>query len=132
MSIRTERIARLVQRELAEIINTSVKDDLKALVTVTGVRVSGDLSIATVYVSVLGRSDDERKASFRHLQEKTQTLRTLLGKRIRHQVRLIPEIRLSLDETELQAERIDRLFDQLRRERENQDPSPESLDAEGS
>ncbi len=117
MSIRTERIARLLQRELADIINTSLKDDLTALVTLTGVRVSGDLSIATVYVSVLGRSDEERKATFRHLHEKTQTLRTLLGRRIRHQVRIIPELRLTLDETELQAARIDRLFDRLRQER---------------
>lgn len=125
MSIRTERIARLLQRELADIINTSLKDDLPALVTLTGVRVSGDLAIATVYVSVLGRSDEERKASFRHLHDKTHLLRTLLGRRIRHQVRIIPELRLTLDETELEAERIDRLFDRLRRERgEEPDPMP--------
>lgn len=128
MSIRTERVARLIQRELAEIIGNDLLAGSQTLVTLTQVRVSKDLAIAYVYLSVLGRSDEERKAAFKHVKDSTPQLRSELGQRIRHQVRLIPELRLFLDDTELRAERIDQLIDRIQKERSlREDDSSEEL-----
>ncbi len=89
------------------------------MLTVTGARVTRDLSIAYLYFSILGTSEEERRATMRHLEELTPQVRTALARRIRHQVRKIPELRFFLDETQQTAERIEGLFDQIRAERES-------------
>ena len=50
MSIRTERVASLFQREIAGILSLEYSDLLHPMVTVTGVRVTNDLSIAYIYL----------------------------------------------------------------------------------
>ena len=115
MSIRTERVAKLLQRELAEVLSKEIEQ--ASLVTLTGVRVTKDLSIAYVHVSVLGTTPEQRQAAFRHLQEQTPHVRAALASRIRHQVRQIPELRFFLDESLEHAQRIESLFDRIRAER---------------
>ena len=117
MSIRTERVARLVQREVADLLNTTFQDSGDLMATVTGVRVTGDLSIAHIYVSCLGESAESRLASFEAVVENTSRLRNELASRIRHQVRRIPELRFTLDESLTEAARIEELLDVARRER---------------
>jgi ribosome-binding factor A len=119
MSVRTERVARLVQREVADLLNTSFSEQIGPMLTVTGAHVTRDLSIAYLYCSVLGTSEEERRATMRHLEELTAQIRTALARRIRHQVRKIPELRFFLDETQQTADRIEGLFDQIRAERES-------------
>src|SRR5690554_5684259 len=99
MSIRTERVSRLLQREVADLLQVEFSEQLPSLVTVTDARVTKDLSIAYMYVSVYGKTPAERQASFRRLEELTSQIRGSLGRRIRHQVRSIPEIRFFLDES---------------------------------
>ena len=117
MSIRTERIARLVQREVADLLNTTFQDTSEQMITVTGARVTGDLSIAYVYVSMLGDTQDERLSAFRNVEEQTARVRNELAMRIRHQVRRIPELRFVQDESLTAAARIEELLDVARRER---------------
>jgi ribosome-binding factor A len=117
MSIRTERMARLVQREVAELLNNEFFEASQSLVTVTGVRVTNDLGIAYIDVSVLGEDEGRRKLTLRRLEEITPQVRQSLAGRIRHQVRRIPEIKFFLDETQQQAARMEELFDQIREER---------------
>lgn len=119
MSVRTERVARLIQKEVAELLNSTFAEQMGPMVTVTGARVTKDLSIAYIYFSVLGSSEEQRRATFRHLAELTPQVRTALARRIRHQVRKIPELRFFLDETQQNAERIEGLFDQIRAERDS-------------
>ena len=117
MSIRTERVARLVQREVADLLNTTFQDSGDLMATVTAVRVTGDLSIAQIYVSCLGETVEARRASFDVLVDSTPRIRNELATRIRHQVRRIPELRFTLDESLSEAARIEELLDVARRQR---------------
>ncbi len=67
MSIRTERVARMIQREVADLLQTDFGEASQSLVTVTGTRVTADLGIAYVNVSVLGDTPESRKAAFQRL-----------------------------------------------------------------
>ena len=118
MSIRTERVARLVQREVADILNSEYGDQVQPLVTVTNARVTPDLSIAYVYVSVLGETQAAREAAFRQIEGIADQVRHSLASRIRHQLRTVPELRFFLDETQQKAQKMDDLFDRIRAERE--------------
>ncbi len=118
MSIRTERVARLVQREVAQLLNTTFHDSQDLMATVTGVRITRDLSIAHVYVSCLGETVESRQKAFDSLVELTPRIRHKMAGRIRHQVRYIPEIRFLLDESLTEATRIEELLEVARRERE--------------
>ena len=117
MSIRTERVARLVQREVADLLNTTFHDSQDLMATVTGVTVTGDLSIAHVYVSCLSESEETRRAVIDDLVELTPRIRNELGSRIRHQIRHIPELRFVLDESFTEAARIEELLDVAKRDR---------------
>lgn len=118
MGIRTERVGRLLQREIADVLATEFVEQIQPMVTVTGARVTRDLSIAYVQVSVLGETPTQRQTAFKHLQALTPRIRAALSARIRHQVRKIPELRFFLDESLEEARRMDDLFSRIRSERE--------------
>ncbi|MBO6577338.1 MAG: 30S ribosome-binding factor RbfA [Rhodothermales bacterium] len=121
MSIRTERVARLLQREIAALLLSDFSEQLQGMVTVTGTRVTKDLGIVYVYVSILGEKAEARQDLFHRLEELKPRVRGALAQRIRHQVRKIPDIRFFLDETLEQAQRIEDLFEQIRDERSSRD-----------
>ena len=129
MSIRTERVAKLVQREVAGLLGTEFSEQLQPMVTVTGARVTKDLSIAYLYISVFGESAAQRNATFKHLESLTAKVRTALASRIRHQLRTVPEIRFFLDESQVEANKMENLFERIRAERarregdEDQEPT---------
>lgn len=118
MGIRTERVAKLLQREVADILLSEFSEELQPMVTVTGVRMTKDLSIAYVHVSVLGDTLPQRQSAFKHLEELTPKVRTALAGRIRHQMRAVPELRFFLDESLQEAQKMEDLFDRIRAERE--------------
>lgn len=117
MSIRTERVASLFQREIAGILGSEFADQLHPMVTVTGVRVTADLSIAYVDISVMADSNGQKQAVLAKLKDLTPRIRKSLGQAIRHQVKSIPELRFFLDETLEHASRMDALFGKIREER---------------
>jgi len=117
MSIRTERVASLFQREIAGILSLEYADLLHPMVTVTGVRVTNDLSIAYVYLSVMGDSPAQKTAVLAKVKDFMPRIRKTLGQAIRHQVKSIPELRFFLDETLENAQRMDELFGKINEER---------------
>jgi ribosome-binding factor A len=117
MSIRTERVARMFQREVADLLQGEFHEASQSLLTVTDVRVTKDLGIAYVHVSVLGDSAGQRAAAFRRVEALTPQIRQALAARIRHQVRRIPELRFFLDEGQQHAAHMDALFAQIRASR---------------
>ncbi|MEM1043847.1 MAG: 30S ribosome-binding factor RbfA [Bacteroidota bacterium] len=132
MSIRTERLSRMVQREVAELLGGEFHEASQALVTVTNVRVTNDLGIAYVYLSVLGEEEGRRQIAFRRVEDLAPQVRHALAQRIRHQVRKIPELRFFLDETQQPAARMEELFDRIRAERgEETADGADTPDAEG-
>lgn len=121
MSIRTERVARLLQREIAGLLVTDYSEQLQGMVTVTGTRVTKDLGIVYTYVSVLGDDPKQQQAAFERLEELQPRIRKDLAARIRHQLKKVPEIRFFLDSTLDQAKRIEDLFDKIRDERSSRE-----------
>lgn len=128
MSIRTERLARLIQQEVADILQNELYEASQSMVTVTDVRVTPDLGIAYVHVSVLGDNPGRRRIAFRRLEEHVPQIRHALAARIRHQVRRIPEVRLFLDESAERVERLEALFEQIRGDRGNASAPDEASD----
>jgi len=125
MSVYKERVAELVQREVARILQREYADQLKPMVTITNARMTGDLSIAYVYASVLGDTSEEREATFQQLTALTSEIRDELASRIRHEVQEIPELKFFLDESYQKAQRMESLFDRIREERKRRERPPE-------
>ena len=121
MSIRTQRVAELIQREVARILQRDYADQLKPMVTITNARVTKDLSIAYLYASVLGDTSAKREAAFKQLKTLTPEIRDELASRIRHQLRTVPEIKFFLDESLQKAKKMENLFDRIREERERRE-----------
>lgn len=106
------RVARLneqLKREVVELLRDRVKDPRIGFVTVTGVRVTSDLSQARVLVSVL--DSDEKAATLDGLRAAAPFLRRELSRRLR--LRRAPELRFEIDETLEHARRIERLLDEV-------------------
>ena len=78
------------------------------LISVSEVRVSSDLSIAHIYLSIFPQ--DRVADTMQAIEENTPHLRGEIGTLERHQLRVIPEIRFHLDETIDRMEHIDELL----------------------
>lgn len=109
---RIERLNELFRRELARLLLSDIKDPRLTDVTVTQVRVSGDLSYATVYVrNDLGESAEQAIAGLEHAGG---FIRRELGRSLH--LRKIPEFRFEIDDTFEHARRIEELLRQTREE----------------
>lgn len=78
------------------------------IITVTIVRVSPDLSLARIYISIYPMQKEEDTLSL--VNNHNKAIRNYLGNRIRHQVRLIPELVFYLDDSLDYLERIEKLL----------------------
>ena len=107
-STRQSKISRLIQKELSEIFLLEAKSMNGVLVSVTSARISPDLSIARVYISVFpsNRGDEIVK----NLNKNVRSIRFELGNRLRHQLRIIPELKFFIDDSLDYLERIDELL----------------------
>ena len=82
-----------------------------ALVTVTNVKMSPDLSLAKIYLSIY--NTDNKQAVLLKLEDQQHRLKQVFSQRIRKHVRRIPEIAMYIDETLDGMYRLDALFDRL-------------------
>lgn len=106
-SRRTERVADLVGRLTASIIQVDVKDPKIGLITVTGAEVSPDLKLATIYYSVYG-DKEKRKETAAALERAKGFVRRELGLRL--EIKATPEIRFVYDDTMDRGMRIEELL----------------------
>ncbi|MBN2176146.1 MAG: 30S ribosome-binding factor RbfA [Demequinaceae bacterium] len=93
-SPRALRLAETIQRIIANALETEIRDPRLGFVTVTGVRVTGDLQNATVFYTVLG-DDDARKQTADALASAKGRLRSLVGADLN--IRLTPTLDFILD-----------------------------------
>ncbi|MBC7862588.1 MAG: 30S ribosome-binding factor RbfA [Bacteroidia bacterium] len=108
-SVRQQKVARLLQKELAEIFRSNAQSFFnKAFVTVTIVRVSPDLGYAKVYLSVMAAKD--KLSVVKMAEDHYPQIRRQLGDNIRKQVRIIPELAFFLDDSLDYAENIENLL----------------------
>jgi len=113
MSIRTDRVASLLQHELGAIFQKELPRS-GPIITVVDVKITPDLSIARFYVSIIG-TDEERAKAMDSLKEKTKSIRKTLSSKIRHHFRRIPELEFHEDHLYERANRIELLLSQVRK-----------------
>lgn len=110
MSIRATRIGEQMKKELGDIIGRKLKDPRIGFITVTDVRVTGDLQNAKVYISVLG-NEEQREATLRSLAKAKGFIRSEIGNRIR--LRKTPELSFEFDESIDYGNRIETLIHEI-------------------
>lgn len=115
-SRRQDRVAALIQRELSEIIQRSVKDPRVAFCTVTQAEVSPDLKYVDVKVSVIG-DEEQKDKTLAGLKSAAGFLRREIGNRLT--LRYSPELRFAIDESADYLFRIDGLLKSVDSEDEN-------------
>lgn len=104
---RPQRVGELLQHELADLITNELKDPRVGFVTVTEVRVTNDLRLAKVFVSIYG-TPEERAGSLEGLHKAAGYLKRELAGRI--DLRYVPELVFTPDETLDHADRLDTLM----------------------
>ena len=108
-STRQLKVAREIQKDMAEIIRSKGMAAFSgAMVSVSGVKVSPDLSVAKIYVSVF--PSEKAQAVMQTISENTRSLRGELGGRVGKQLRIVPEIVFYLDSSLDYVEHIEELL----------------------
>lgn len=105
---RQNKIARLIQKELGDIFLLQTKAMPGVLVSVSIVRISPDMSYARVYLSVFPSERSEEIV--KNINANMKAIRFELGNRVRHQLRIIPELKFFVDDSLDYAAHIDELL----------------------
>ena len=94
-SIRQSKINKLMQKELAEIFRSESKNLFGgAFITVTVVRVSPDLGLAKIYLSIMGNNS---KDALKKITDQTKVIRKQVGNQVGKQLRVIPELHFYIE-----------------------------------
>lgn len=97
-STRQKKVSRLLQKELAEILRQKTTELARGkMITVTTVRVSPDLGLAKIYLSIF--PSDKKEETLEKITDNTPRIRNELGSKVRKQLRIIPEIAFYLDDS---------------------------------
>ena len=112
-STRQQKISRLLQKELSDIFLKLARNNGGVIITVTSINVSADLSIAHINLSLFPTDKGEAVMELIKLNDKN--IRFELGNRMRHQLRIIPELVFHLDDT---LDYIDHIDDLLKKDKE--------------
>jgi ribosome-binding factor A len=112
---RTERVAEAIRHTIATFLTAELRDPRIGFVTVTGVRVSKDLTHAWVSVSIMG-VPEEQERSLTGLESAAGYLRAQLANELR--LRVVPELRFELDKGLAHAAHINKLLKELEEEQD--------------
>lgn len=108
-STRQKKVARQIQKDVAEILLQKTSSIMPgSLISVSKVRMSPDLSYAKVFLSVFPLKDSV--AFLKSLRTHSSEIRKDIGLRVRHQLRIVPELTFYIDDSIDYAENIDRLL----------------------
>ncbi|MDE6283178.1 MAG: 30S ribosome-binding factor RbfA [Muribaculaceae bacterium] len=107
-STRQAKIARLLQKELSEILRLQTAKTHGIIISVSAVRVSPDLSIAKAYLSIFPSAKSQEILD--NLTRNAKTIRYDLGQKVRFQLRKVPELAFYLDDSLDYIENIDNLL----------------------
>jgi ribosome-binding factor A len=110
-SFRPEKVAEQILKETSALLMVSIKDPRVALVTLTSVEVSRDISVATIYFTVTG-TDSDRKAAVQGLKSASPYIRRQLSQIMR--LRFMPTLRFQYDSSVSYGQRIDELLHQVK------------------
>lgn len=104
---RTRRVGEFMKQELARIFQTRVKDPHIQMLTITQVSVTPDLSLARVYLNIMG-DEKQRATTLAALERANSFVRREVGQVLK--TRIVPELRFIYDDTLDYADSIEKLF----------------------
>ena len=107
MTLKAEKVAGIIQKEVSEIIQFELKDPKIGFITITDVTVTNDLSIAKIYVSFLGQKARE-EAGMKALERSKGFIRTNLAKRMTS--RKVPELQFKIDDSLERGNKIEKIL----------------------
>ena len=111
-SQRQLKVAKLIQKDLSDIFQKEMKEVFgNAFVTITHAKVSPDLSVATIYLSFILTNDPQGLLA--QIEDNYKKIRMALATKVRHQMRVVPELRFFIDNSAEEATRIAKLIDAL-------------------
>lgn len=122
-SRRQQQVGRLIQRFMADIITQRGQEiaGSGAMLTVGSVKMTRDLKIARIYLSVFNAPDKE--LVMKNINTNKSLLKRELGNKIRNKVRNVPNIELYLDDTLDEVMKLEDLFSKIKKEREENPPN---------
>lgn len=128
---RTDRVAEQLKQELALLVQGEVKDPRLGMVTISGAKVSRDLSYADIYFTLLGENDPERvRENRRILKHAAGFLRSRVAQRMK--LRHVPELRFHYDESVARGNELSQLIDRaVQRDQALQEPDQQEDAAHG-
>jgi ribosome-binding factor A len=111
-SLRQQKVARLLQKSIgAFFLNEGKSFNPGGLTSVTRVRVSPDLSVARIYLSMLGPGSP--KLILEEIEGASRGIRFKLGKELGQSLRIVPNLHFFHDDSAEYAQRIDALLNTL-------------------
>ena len=105
---RLDKVNRLLQKELGEILRQETAKTHGIIVSVSAVRTAPDLSFARVFLSIF--PSEKGKEIIGNINKNTSGIRGALGQKVRYQLRVIPELKFEIDDSLDYLERIDELL----------------------
>lgn len=106
-SNRQRKVAQIIQEDFAELFRKqSAESKQNFLITVSDVKVSADLGIAKIYLSIFPQ--EFRKPVMKEIEENKSQYRNFIGQKIAKQVRVIPQLNFYLDTSLDDVERIEK------------------------
>lgn len=112
MSHRKEKVERTIKEEVSLIFLHKLKDPAFGFITITNVKMSPDLKIAKIYISVYDK--DKRQVVLDRVNEAKGLIRSELSHRI--SMRFIPELDFYIDDTTDYIEKIENIFKQIHKD----------------
>lgn len=106
---RTRRVEEQLRRDLAEMIRHEIKEPGLGIVSITEIKVSPDLAVAQVYITILQDDHELVAYTLETLQSYAGKLRGLLGKRMH--IRKVPQLTFIYDDTIQKGNQLDRAID---------------------
>jgi len=113
-SKRQQKFARVIQKDLGEMFQRDAAVYLpNIMITVTKVRATADLGLARIFLSFFNAPNPE--LAIATIKSHTSEIRYNLGKKIKDQVRGIPQLEFFLDDTNEYVDRMDKIFNRIQK-----------------
>lgn len=109
-NMRAERVGEQMKQEIMDIVNNKVKDPRIGFLTITEVQLTNDLSIATIYLTVLG-NDKQIDDTFKGLEKAKGFIKSEIGSRMR--LRIVPDLKFEYDESIDYGNKIEKMIQDL-------------------
>lgn len=110
-TIRQNKVSRLIQKELADIFQHESRDHFNGkLISVTVVRISKDLSVAKIYLSIFPTEGTNEVLGL--IKQLSPQIRGMLGRKVGKQLRIVPELDFFIDDSLDYIEKIDKALNE--------------------